>query len=67
MKLIEKLAIDAVKDVDYIFNENRRCYGEGFMAGFRAAREMAKGLLEADDLHLLIDMGEQEEPTSGAV
>jgi hypothetical protein len=41
MKLKEKLAKEAVERRDIISNENREFYGEGFLEGFKKARELA--------------------------
>lgn len=41
MKLKEKLALEAIELRDLIKDESRNLFGEGFIAGFERARELA--------------------------
>lgn len=63
MKLMLKLAVEAVEERDLISDESRRLYGEGFMAGFCKAREMAAEIAnrkESDSDYQILRLGEEE-------
>lgn len=41
MKRKMKLALEALEEVDFIHDDNRRAFGEGFLTGFEVYKKLA--------------------------